>query len=65
VNVRCEVDDRVGTTKFAYLLFSNIQAIGRNALSPNIGSTPKVGAIDGRALVPVSPTQPASAAIEA
>ena len=32
---------------------------------PRQGSTPKVGAMEGRALVPVKPMQPASVAIVA
>ena len=32
---------------------------------PNMPSTPKVGATDGRAFVPVIPIQPAFAAIDA
>ena len=58
-----ENDESVKKQMLAYLIKNQLLKGGEVTFSPNMGSTPKVGAIDGRALVPVNPTQPASAAI--
>ena len=49
------------------MLKSNFSSVGTprvRGLVPNMPSTPKVGATEGRALVPVRPMQPFSVAME-